>query len=183
MSVRHLADVTKVGHDVLQATVSSSGLVTAQTGNVQTSEATADDSEWYFPPGVVSLPRSPDAGSKAAQIVAITRGDHDAIVGCRDERVAAIYGQLDYGETAVFASAAGGGSVIFKKDGSIVVTGGTVTIGDAGAVSLAQAAGIADLQAAFQKWSPTPNDGGAALKLVLVDWLAKQYGTTKIKGT
>lgn len=134
MSVKNLADVTRIGLDVLTTSLSSiTGLVSAQLGNVVTNVATSADAEWYFPPGVVARPRKPDAGSKAAQVVTITRSDHDAIVGCRDPRVASIYGALQDGETAVFASVAGGGVAVFKADGSISVTAGTgekVTIGN-----------------------------------------------------
>lgn len=159
MSVKNLADVARIGLDVLTTSLSSiTGLVSAQLGNVVTNVATSADAEWYFPPGVVARPRKPDAGSKAAQVVTITRSDHDAIVGCRDPRVASIYGALQDGETAVFASVAGGGVAVFKADGSISVTNGggtasvtinangtanvygsTVNVGDAAAQSLTYA--------------------------------------------
>lgn|SRR5208337_846164 len=124
MAVRKTSDITKVGHDILTTAMGSNGLITAQTGDVVTGEATANDSELYSAVGVVGRPRKPDAGSKAAQIVAITRGDHDAIIGIRDERVIDIYNSLDDGETVVFASAKGGGFAIFKKDGSITLQNG-----------------------------------------------------------
>jgi hypothetical protein len=196
MPVRHLADVTKIGDDVLSTTQSSkTGLITAQLGDVVSETPSSDGAEWFFPPGIASRPRAPDAGKAAAQIVAVTRADHDAIVGCRDERVQAIVGTLNDGETAVFASADGGGVAIFHADGSISVTagdgsasvtvqnGGTVLVGDTNAVAIAKASAISDLQAAINGWAPVPNDGGAALKTALVNWLTNQYGTTKGKMT
>lgn len=125
MGAYKTSDIAKVGHDVLSTTQSEqTGLITAQLGDVVTEDATANEAEWNFPPGLVGRVRKPDAKQKAAQVVALTRSGNDAILGCRDERVASIVGQLDDGETAVFASAAGGGVAIFKKDGSITVRNG-----------------------------------------------------------
>lgn len=57
-----------------------------------------------------------------------------------------------------------------------------LNIGGAGAVPLAKASAIADLQAAITGWTPVSNDGGAALKLALATWLAGVYATVKAKG-
>lgn len=122
MSANKLSDITKIGHDVLSTTQSqTTGLVTAQLGDVVTEDATSHDAEWYFPPGLVSRPRKPDPKKKAAQVVAITRSGNDAIVGCRDERTLDIYGQLDDGETAVFGSAPDSAVVFFRKDKSLLI--------------------------------------------------------------
>jgi hypothetical protein len=192
MAVRNLADIVKIGSDVLSTTQSTTtGLVTAQLGDVVSEVPSSDDAEWYFPPGVVARPRAPDAGKKAAQVIAVTRANHDAIVGMRDERVQQIVGTLDDGETAVFASAENGGVAVFKKDGSIAVTagdgsasvtvknGGIVQVGDSNAAFVAPAKAIKDLQTAINGWMPVANDGGAALKTALAAWLAATYSTTK----
>lgn len=203
MAPRHLADIVHIGLDVLTTAISSvTGFVTAQLGDVVSGVAKSDDAEWYFPPGFVGRVRSPDSGTAAAQVVVVTRSDHDAIVGCRDSRVKAIFNTLDVGETAIFASAVGGGVAVFKKDGSIAVTAGdgaasvtikaggeidvfgsTVKIGDAGAVALAKATGISVLQAAITGWLPTGTGDGASLKTALTTWLAANYATTKVSGT
>ena len=87
------------------------------------------------------------------------------------------------GETAIFASE-GGAIIIRRVDGTIEITGGTVKIGDSGAVVLAKAQAISDLQTVFNAWVPVPNDGGAALKTALATWIANStYATTKAKGT
>lgn len=211
MSVKNLADVCRIGLDVLTTSLSTAtGLISAQLGNVVTNVATSADAEWYFPPGVVARPRKPDAGSKAAQVVTITRSDHDAIVGCRDPRVASIYGQLQDGETAVFASVAGGGVAIFKADGSISVTNGaasasvtinangtanvygsTVNIGDGTAAALATGPAFAALWNQM-KACAAGLDAAAALASVpnvpllatfFTAHVADTLQTTKAKGT
>lgn len=53
-----------------------------------------------------------------------------------------------------------------------------VLIGDDNAAPVAKATGISDLQTAINGWTPVPNDGGAALKVALVNWLAVNYATT-----
>lgn len=153
MGANKSSDISKVGHDVLGTTQSQqTGLVTAQLGDVVTEDATSHDAEWYYPPGLVSRPRKPDPKKKAAQVVAITRSGNDAIVGCRDERVLDIIGQLDDGETAVFAPASGGGVTFFRKDGSIKTQNangsvelkpdGTVLVGDDNAATLADGSAL-----------------------------------------
>jgi len=42
-------------------------------------------------------------------------------VGCRDERILDIIGQLDDGETAVFGSAPDSAVVFFRKDNSLLI--------------------------------------------------------------
>jgi len=126
MGAKSLNDIARAGLDVMLAVIDGvTGLVTAQLGNVVTQKPTSNDDEWYFPPGYVGLPKSPDAGKAASQVAVITRSDHNQIVGCRDARDAAIVTAvgLDYGETLVF-SPAGGGYVVFRKDGSVKVQSG-----------------------------------------------------------
>ena len=183
MTASRVDDLIAVGRDVLSTVLSSAtNFILAQIGDVVTSKVSSDNAEWWQHVGFASRPRKPDAGSSAAQVVVVTKGDHDAVIASRDSRVASIYGQLDHGETAVFASV-GGAIAIFKKDGTIEITGGTVKVGDSSAVFLAKASAISDLQTAINGWTPTPNDGGAGLKTALVDWLTGSYSTTKAKGT
>lgn len=181
MGVNKTSDITGVGEDVLSTAQSAqTGLVTAQLGDVVTEDATSNEAEWYYPPGLVSRPRKPDAKQKAAQVVKIRRSGNDAIVGCRDERIASIIGQLDDGETAVFAPAQGGGVVFFRKDGSIKVQAGsggaTVTVGTDGSVKIGGVSPVAlargDVMqviiAAIVGSTPSGTETGyAALKLAL----------------
>lgn len=122
MGVNKTSDITRVGEDVLATTQSQqTGLVTAQLGDVVTEDVSSNDAEWYYPPGLVARPRKPDPKQKAAQVVKVARSGNDAIVGCRDERVASIIGSLDDGETVVFASASDGAACWFRKDGSVLI--------------------------------------------------------------
>jgi hypothetical protein len=122
MAAKVLHDVARVGWNVLSAVIDTTGLVTAQLGNAVTQRAKSDADEFFYPPGIVSLPRAPDAGKAGCETAVITRSDHNAIVGCRDARDASIVNglspALDYGETLVF-SGAGGGYTVFRKDKSI----------------------------------------------------------------
>lgn len=142
MTASRVDDLIAVGRDVLSTVLSSAtNFILAQIGDVVTSKVSSDNAEWWQHVGFASRPRKPDAGSSAAQVVVVTKGDHDAVIASRDSRVASIYGQLDHGETAVFASI-GGAIAIFKKDGSIEITGGTVKIGDSSAEALAMGAAL-----------------------------------------
>jgi hypothetical protein len=170
MSARHLADIARVGLDVLVAVVdATTGLVTAQLGNVVTQKATSDDDEWYFPPGYVALPKKPAAGTAASQVCIITRSDHNAIVGCRDARDAAIVNglnpALDYGETLVF-SPAGKGYSVFRKDGSVQTFSGdgtaSATVKSGEVDVFAASVLIGDSSAASvipSNWATAPSNG------------------------
>jgi phage gp45-like len=173
-----------IGVDILKTSKTNAAtFITAQIGNVLTSIATGDVSEWWQHVGFASRPRAPQPGAGAAQAVVIKRSDHDAVIASRDSRSAAVYHSLADGETAIFASE-GDAIIILRANGTIEVTGGTVKIGDSAAAALAKAAAISDLQTAINGWVPVPNDGGAALKAALVTWLANTtYSTTKAKGT
>ena len=173
-----------VGVDILKTSkTNASAFITAQIGNVLTSIASGDVSEWWQHVGFASRPRKPTPGTSAAQAVVIKRSDHDAVIASRDSRSAAVYDSLVDGETAIFASE-GDAIIILRVDGTIEITGGTVKIGDGAAVVLAKAQAITDLQTAINGWTPVPNDGGAALKAALTAWVATTtYATTKAKGT
>lgn len=173
-----------VGLDILKTSkTNAQSFITAQIGNVVTGIATGDVSEWWQHVGFASRPKKPSAGTSAAQCVVIKKSDHDAVIASRDSRTTAVYDSLLDGETAIFASE-GGAIIVLRVDGTIEITGGTVKIGDSGAVVLAKAQAISDLQTVFNAWVPVPNDGGAALKTALATWIANStYATTKAKGT
>lgn len=59
----------------------------------------------------------------------------------------------------------------------------SVKAGDDQAQALAYAQGISDLQQIFSQWVPVPQDGGAALKSLVMTWALKQYATKKLFGT
>ncbi len=134
-----------IGVDILKTSkTNATAFITAQIGNVLTSIATGDVSEWWQHVGFASRPRKPTPGTAAAQAVVIKRSDPDAVIASRDSRTAAVYDSLLDGETAIFASE-GDAIIILRIDGTIEITGGTVKIGDSNAVALLKAAAFDDL--------------------------------------
>lgn len=63
----------------------------------------------------------------------------------------------------------------------VVPTNAKVNVGPNPA-QLAKNKAITDLQSAINGWTPVPNDGGAALKLALVNWLTALYGSDVLQG-
>jgi hypothetical protein len=141
MAAHHLADIISIGLDVLKTSLSkATNLITAQLGDVVSSEALSDDASWWQHVGFASRPRKPTPGKSSAQVVVVTRSDHDAVIASRDARAAAIYGQLDDGETAVFASVDGGAIIVFDKNGGATLTSGDIKLGDSDAKAVADGA-------------------------------------------
>ena len=147
MAVRDVSDLIFIGLDVLATAVSSTtNLITAQIGDVVKQNVVDPAAEWWQHVGFASRPSRPQSGKQAAQCVVVRRSDNDAVVASRDSASAQIYGQLDYGETAVY-STDGKGVAVFKKDGSIVVTAGAggaaITVGTDGSVKIGGASPVA----------------------------------------
>ena len=129
MAAPKLADIVNIGLDILKSVKSAAtGLITAQTGDVVSSQVVSDNAEWWQHVGFCSRPAVPTAGSKAAQCVSVRRSDNDAIIASRDARGTSIYGNLADGETCVYACSSAA-RVLLKADGSANVytlTGGRV---------------------------------------------------------
>jgi len=180
-----------IGVDILKTSkTSATTFITAQIGNVLTSIATGDVSEWWQHVGFASRPRKPSPGAGAAQAVVIKRSDHDAVIASRDSRSAAVYDSLADGETAIFASE-GDAIIILRVDGSIEITGGTVKIGDATAASLAMGSAFEALWNQLATNAATL-DGAATfagapnvptLSTFFSAHLAEKLKTTKADGT
>ena len=103
MTLRASMTLIAVGRDVLSTTLRRRTSSSRRRRCVD-EQGPSDNAEWWHV-GFASRPRKPDAGSSAAQVVGDERRPR-----CRDRvatRVASIYGQLDHGETAVFASVGG----------------------------------------------------------------------------
>lgn len=203
MAVRNLSDIVGIGLDVLKTSLSTAtNLIVAQLGNAVTQVATSDDAEWWQHVGFASRPRVPTPGQGAAQVVVITRSDHDAVIASKDDRAAGIYGQLADGETAVFASVVGGGLAVFKADGSIVVTAGdnqasvtikaggevdvfgtTIKLGDSGAVPLARADKVATELGKIALALTAVSAGGGALTGLNSYTTPGSVAATKVSGT
>lgn len=96
--------------------------ILAQTGDEDGEQTDTDNVEMWYPPGYLSRPAKPEAGKQACQGIVIRQSGHDACIATRDIRGQELAGQLDDGETCVYAPGADGNGqarTIYKKDGSI----------------------------------------------------------------
>jgi hypothetical protein len=96
------------------------GFVTSVIGDSFTKTNYDTDAVNFYPPGFIGL--SPDAkNQQAAEAITYEQADRTCILGVRDERAAAIAGNLKPGETCLFAlgpEANGQGRIMLKdKDG------------------------------------------------------------------
>lgn len=118
-----LAGLIKVGVDILTTTVSKlTKKIVAQLGSVEEETTDADNVEWWQHVGFASRPPKPDPKKKAAQAVTIAGGDRDVVIASQDLRGLELYGNLDHGETCLYAAGPDGlaqARVLLKKDGSI----------------------------------------------------------------
>lgn len=112
-----------LGIDVLKTTVSeSTKKITAQLGSVVGKTTTTDNAEWWQQVGFVSRPPKPVAGKSACQALAIIDSSSDIIFATMDLRGMELQGQLDDGETCIYAAGSDGlaqARILLKKDGSI----------------------------------------------------------------
>jgi len=119
MSSPKLSSLFDIGVDILKTVLSkTTGLITAQTGDVVSKTVNADGAEWWQHVGFVSRPAVPTAGQAACQGIAIKRSDNDAIIATRDARGSTIYGSLADGESCIYSPGAQG-RVLLKADGSV----------------------------------------------------------------
>lgn len=151
---------------VVQLVADGAKLQTLQVGALPGEDL--DDCERFQEYGFTSVPLP---GAEA--VVIFPNGDrgHPLVVAVDDRRYRPTGGEP--GEVVVYNHA--GAVVRLKPDG-------TVEIGGGGAVgALATKADLDALRAAIQGATPSPNDGGAALKAAILDatWTT---GTTKLRG-
>jgi hypothetical protein len=118
-----LSGLFKVGLDVLTTTVNrTTKKILAQLGDVHKQTTDTDNAEWWQHIGFASRPPKPEAGKRAAQTTSFCAGDHDVVFASQDLRGLELYGQLDHGETCVYAPGLDGlaqARVILKKNGSL----------------------------------------------------------------
>lgn len=118
-----LSGIVEVGLDILTTTVNSATKrILAQTGDVVKDAAETDGAEWWQHVGFASRPPKPQAGKQAAQAVVLKTSDRDVVIGSVDQRGLALYGNLDHGESCLYAAGEDGEAqarVLLKKDGSI----------------------------------------------------------------
>jgi hypothetical protein len=166
----------------------TTGTLLAQLGDVQGEQATSQAAEIWQPNGFASRPAAPTAGKAAAQAVVLQSGGRDVCVAMRDIRAQAMYGSLEAGDTAVYATD-GMARALFKADGSVTLltttdntdTGTTVSLrisGD-GFVFSAPWGGFAFTAEGFQAFTQsnsTPPVFGGSLEL-------KTDGTCAVTGS
>lgn len=123
MAAPDLRGAIQVGYDILTTTVNKvTKKILVQLGDVHKQTTDTDNAEWWQQVGFASRPPKPDAGKKAAQAVCIRAGDHDICIASQDLRGLDLYGNLDHGETCLYApgtTGTGQARVLLKKDGSI----------------------------------------------------------------
>lgn len=118
-----ISGLVHVGLDILTTTVNSATKrILAQTGDVVKDATDADGAEWWQHVGFASRPPKPQAGKQAAQAVVLKTSDRDVVIGSVDQRGLDLYGNLDHGESCLYAAGEDGEAqarVLLKKDGSI----------------------------------------------------------------
>jgi hypothetical protein len=124
MSVANRPDFSyffDVGKDVLFSGLDKqTGTILCQTGDATNQVADSDSSELWQQPGFWSLPAAPTKAKPSCQTICLKRSDRDLIIGTRDLRSSAIYGNLQPGETCVGSSStASQARSVYKLDGSI----------------------------------------------------------------
>lgn len=118
-----LSGIVEVGLDILTTTVNASTKrILAQTGDVVADATETDGAEWWQHVGFASRPPKPQAGKQAAQAVVLKTSDRDVVIGSVDQRGLDLYGNLDHGESCLYAAGEDGEAqarILLKKDGSI----------------------------------------------------------------
>ena len=114
-----------ISMDVMVATIdATTGIITAQTGDAVAGITDSNGAELWQTFGFASLPSPPSGGASGAQCIAIKRATGDIIIAGRDARTGQIWGNLQPGETCIFASGADGGGqarIMLKQDGSVTM--------------------------------------------------------------
>lgn len=121
--MRGSGSIIEVGLDILTTFVSEkTKRIIAQLGDVTKEATKSRGAEWWQHVGYASRPPKPEAGKKAAQAVVLKTSDRDVVIGSVDERGLTLYGNLDFGETCIYAAGEDGKAqarVLLKKNGSI----------------------------------------------------------------
>lgn len=125
MGVLDIGDLFAIGIDILKTTRSTiKNSILAQLGDVVSEQSVSDEAEWWQHVGFASRPSPATKQIEAAQGIAIRGNDRDRVIASRDVRGQQITGNLDEGETCVYACGADGnaqGRAMFKKDGSVTL--------------------------------------------------------------
>lgn len=98
-----------IGHDVLGTSINTkNGAISAQLGDSVSSEAIAEEAEWFQHVGFASRPSKAEPGKSACQVLSMERTDRDVCFASRDLRYSAAYGALGEGETCLYATGPNG---------------------------------------------------------------------------
>lgn len=122
---------TILGSSTDASTGTQTGTILASLGSVTkggntNAPGTSDsqNAEFWQHVGFSSRPSNPVGGVSACQAIAIRQNDRDVVICSRDIRTNSIYGNLNPGETCLWAAGADGnsqGRVIIKDNGSITI--------------------------------------------------------------
>ncbi len=116
-------DLFHFGIDILKTVVdATTRTIVAQIGDVVHEVNEGDGAEWIQHIGFISRPGKPVAKKCAAQGWAIRRRGRDVVFASRDLRGLELAGEIDDGETCVYAAGPDGesqGRILIKKNGSI----------------------------------------------------------------
>jgi hypothetical protein len=115
------SDIIDIGKDALSSVIDpTTGAILVQLGNATDSTPDADSAEmWAGAPGFYGLPAPPTPGNSSSQHVTLKDSDRDKIIGCRDIRDAAVYGNLNAGDRVMTAGFPGAARQFVRIDGSV----------------------------------------------------------------
>lgn len=135
-----ISGLIHIGLDILGTTVNAATKrILAQIGDVVKEAVDSDGVEWWQHVGLASRPPKPEAKKQAAQAVVLKTSDRDVAIASVDQRGLSLYGNLEYGETCLYAAGEDGegqARILLKANGNIalytaegnVEGGGSVTI-------------------------------------------------------
>jgi hypothetical protein len=120
-----ISGLVHVGLDILTTTVNAvTKRILAQFGDVVKESTETDGAEWWQHVGLASRPSKPQPGKQAAQAVVLKTSDRDVAIASVDQRGLSLYGNLDHGETCLYAAGEDGNAqarVLLKKDGTVAI--------------------------------------------------------------
>jgi hypothetical protein len=124
MAAGNVSELFRLGAAVLKTTVDTvTNTILAQLGSIADEYVYADDADWYQHVGFASRPSQPVKNKSAAECVSII-GDREVVIASRDLRGLAIYGNMNDGETCVYAGGSDGNAqarVYCRADGSVTL--------------------------------------------------------------
>lgn len=117
-------DVFRVGIGILRTVIGDTGAILAQTGDAATDSTETDRVAWWQQVGFLSRPSKAEAGKKSAEAVVIRLHGHDISIASRDLRGLELAGNLEEGETMIYApgeTGTGQARILLKANGNIAI--------------------------------------------------------------